>query len=35
MVAISLFYKLGGDNEELINLISEKMDKWQKTVNIK
>ena len=35
MVAISLFYKLGGDNEKLVNLINVKMEKWQKTVGIK
>ena len=35
MVAISLFYKLGGNNEELVNLINVKMDKWQNKVNIK
>jgi len=35
MVAISLFYKLNGDNEELVDLLSEKMEKWQKTVGIK
>jgi len=35
MVAISLFYKLSGDNEELINLLSVKMEKWQNKVNIK
>ena len=35
MVAISLFYKLGGNNEELVDLLSEKMEKWQKTVDIK
>ena len=35
MVAISLFYKLGGNNEELVNLLNEKMKKWQNKVNIK
>lgn len=35
MVAISLFYKLGGDNEELVNLLNTKMEKWQNTVNVK
>jgi len=35
MVAISLFYKLDGDNEELFDLLNEKMEKWQNKVNIK
>ena len=35
MVAISLFYKLGGNNEELFDILKVKMEKWQNKVNIK
>lgn len=35
LVAMSLFYKLNGNNEELNNLLSKKMEKWQNKVNIK